>query len=44
VSRKRRASAHQKQIRFLTFFFGTILVAMAVGLIWLMSYFDRPGH
>jgi hypothetical protein len=39
MGNKRRPSAHQKQIRFLTFFFGTVMVVVAVALILL---FSRP--
>jgi len=41
---KRKPSAHQKQIRFMTLLFGTIFVAVAVGLICLLSYVNRFGH
>jgi hypothetical protein len=43
MGHKRKPSAHQKQIRFLTFFFGAILIAVVVGLLIL---FNRPpgGH
>jgi hypothetical protein len=36
---KRRPSAHQKQIRFLTFSFGAIMIVVVVALLWL---FNRP--
>ena len=39
MGNKRRATAHQRQIRFLTIFFGIILIAVAVALLLL---FNRP--
>jgi hypothetical protein len=39
MGNKRRPSAHQKQIRFLTVLFGTIMVLTVVVLLWL---FNRP--
>jgi hypothetical protein len=43
MGNKRRPSAHQKQIRFLTFLFGAILIAIVVAALLL---FNRPpgGH
>jgi hypothetical protein len=34
---KRKPSLHQKQIRFFTFFFGSLLVLGAVVLLWLVN-------
>jgi hypothetical protein len=39
MGNKRRPSAHQKQIRFLTILFGAIMIAIVVGLLVL---FNRP--
>jgi hypothetical protein len=39
MGRKRKPSAHQKQIRFLTFFFGAIMISVVIALLWL---FNRP--
>jgi hypothetical protein len=34
---KRRPTAHQKQIRFLAIFFGTLLVLLLIGLMLLLN-------
>jgi hypothetical protein len=38
---KRKPSAHQKQIRFLTFFFGAIMIAVVIAILWLFN--PPPG-
>ena len=37
MGNKRRPSPHQKQIRFLTIFFGAILVAAVVGVLLMLN-------
>jgi hypothetical protein len=39
---KRELSYHEKQIRFLTFFFGTILVLVTAGLLWILNHIGSP--
>ncbi len=39
MGNKRRRTPHQKQIRFLTIFFGVIMIAVAIALLLL---FNRP--
>jgi hypothetical protein len=38
MGHKRRLSPHQKQIRFLTVFFGAILIGVAVGLLLIFNH------
>ncbi len=40
---KRNPSPHQKQIRFLTFFLGTLLVLLVVAILWLVNRVTPPG-
>ncbi|HEX9048281.1 MAG TPA: hypothetical protein VF988_14745 [Verrucomicrobiae bacterium] len=40
MGRKRKLSAHQKQIRLLMYIFGTVMILIAVGMIVWMS---RPA-
>jgi hypothetical protein len=44
VRRRQNLSPHQKQIRFLTFFLGSIVVALVIGLMWLLSYNSMLSH
>jgi len=44
MGNKRRPSAHQKQMRFLTIFFGTMMVIVAVALILLFNRSPIPHH
>jgi hypothetical protein len=37
VPHKRKPSAHQKQIRFFTVFFGSIMIAVLVTLLWFLN-------
>jgi len=37
VPHKRKPSAHQKQIRFFAIFFGAIMVAIVITLLWLLN-------
>jgi hypothetical protein len=39
MGNKRRPSAHQRQIKFLTIFFGAVMIAVVVALLLL---FNRP--
>jgi|GEM_PF-4676617 len=32
-----KPTLHQKQIRFFTFLFGTLLVLLVVGVLWIMN-------
>jgi len=34
---RRKPSLHQKQIRFFTFLFGTLLVLLVAGVLWIMN-------
>jgi len=40
---KRKPSPHQKQMRFFTVFFGTMLVLLVVALLWLINRVILPG-
>jgi len=40
---KRNPSPYQKQIRFLTFFLGTLLVLLVVAILWLVNRVTPPG-
>jgi hypothetical protein len=40
MGHKRRLTPQQKQIRFLTLFVGTIMVAVVIALMWLIN--SRP--
>jgi hypothetical protein len=31
-------------MRFMTIFFGTIMVGVAIGLIWIFNHAGLPGH
>jgi hypothetical protein len=42
MGRKRKPTAHQKQIRFFTIFFGVVLVLILVALLWLFN--RSPGN
>jgi len=44
MGNKRRPSAHQKQMRFMTFLFGAIMISVAVALIWIVSRPPVPRH
>ncbi len=37
MGNKRRATPHQKQIRFLTIFFGVVLIAIVIGLLLMLN-------
>jgi hypothetical protein len=37
MGNKRRPSAHQKQIRFFTIFFGVIFIAVAVAILLMLN-------
>jgi hypothetical protein len=41
---KRKPSLHQKQIRFFTVFFGTLLVSGAIVLLWLVNRLPVYAH
>jgi hypothetical protein len=41
MGRKRRPSAHERQIRFFTFFFGTLFILIMIALLYLMN--RTPG-
>jgi len=44
AKRKQTLTPYQKQIRFLTCFFGTLMVLAATGLIWLFNTFSAVGR
>jgi hypothetical protein len=44
MQRKRSLSAHQKQMRFLTFLFGALMVLAATGLLWLFNSLGAVGR
>jgi len=37
MGHKREPSIHQKQIRFFTIFFGIIMIAVAIFVLWLLN-------
>jgi hypothetical protein len=39
---KRRPSLYQKQIRFMTLFFGAVAVSIAIALLWLINVAFQP--
>ncbi len=41
---KREPSLHQKQMRFFTVFFGTLLVLLVTGLLWVLNHVGQPGR
>jgi hypothetical protein len=41
---KRQPSAHQKQLRFFTILFGTLMVLIVAALIWFFNTVQSPGH
>ncbi len=44
MGRKRKPSAHQKQIRFFTIMIGAILIVLAAGFLWLLNRITTPHH
>jgi heme/copper-type cytochrome/quinol oxidase subunit 4 len=42
VPNKRKPSPHQKQIRFFTILFGALLIALVVGLLWVINRVSTP--
>lgn len=41
MGRKRRPTGHQQQIQFFTYFFGVIMVAVVVVVLWFIN--RSPG-
>jgi hypothetical protein len=41
---KQILTPHQRQMRFLTCFFGTMMVLTAIGLIWLFNSLSPVGR
>jgi hypothetical protein len=44
VGQKRKPSGHQKQIRFFTIFFGTLMVLAVALIIWFLNTLHMPAH
>jgi hypothetical protein len=44
MRRKRKPSLHQRQIRFFTVFFGAIMVAVVIALLWLFNRLPGSAH
>ena len=44
MGHKRKPTAHQRQIRFLAFLFGTIMVAVVVAVMLLLNRPPGGGH
>jgi hypothetical protein len=44
MGHKRRLSPHQKQIRFLTVLFGTILIGVVIALLVFFNRLPVAGH
>jgi hypothetical protein len=44
VRRNRKPTGHQRQIRFFTFFFGTLMILVVVALLWLLNRLPTAGH
>jgi hypothetical protein len=42
MGHKRKPTAHQRQIRFFTIFFGAVMVLILVALLWLFN--RSPGN
>lgn len=41
---KRPPTLHERQVRFFTFFFGSLLVLLTIGLICLINRVSQPGN
>jgi hypothetical protein len=41
---KRMLTPHEKQMRFITCFLGTMIVLTVVGLIWFINSLSLTGH
>ena len=41
---KRKPTLHQKQMRFFTFLFGTVLVLFVTALLWFVNRMLLPGR
>jgi len=41
---KREPTLHERQIRFFTVFFWTLLVLLTGGLLWVINHFFTPGN
>jgi len=44
ATRKRSLSPHQKQMRFMTCLFGTLMVLTAAALIWFFNTLGQGAH
>jgi len=42
--RKRSPSFHQKQIWFLTLFFGALMISLCIAFLWWLNASRWPGH
>jgi hypothetical protein len=44
MKRKRKPTAHQKQIRFFTIFFGALVVLLAIAVLWVINEVPLRGR
>jgi uncharacterized BrkB/YihY/UPF0761 family membrane protein len=44
MGHKRKPSVHQKQLRFFTILFGTLMVLVVGALIWFFNRVNMPAH